>query len=122
MIVALVYIGNAENIWMHIDAAYAGSSFICPEFRSLLNGVEVRNSPPESKSNHWVFSSSLSFSGGGKREAQMIRDGCEDFPVLSLLLLECLCPLPFPEAGEFPLFSTGFSSHKGKQDFEGMSF
>ncbi|XP_033732723.1 aromatic-L-amino-acid decarboxylase-like [Pecten maximus] len=29
-----------EGIWMHIDAAYAGSSFICPEFRPLLNGVE----------------------------------------------------------------------------------
>lgn len=28
------------NIWMHIDAAYAGSSFICPEYRHLLNGVE----------------------------------------------------------------------------------
>ena len=26
---------------MHIDAAYAGSAFICPEFRPLLNGVEV---------------------------------------------------------------------------------
>lgn len=34
--------GNKENIWMHIDAAYAGSAFICPEFRPLLNGVEVR--------------------------------------------------------------------------------
>lgn len=33
--------GNAENVWMHIDAAYAGSAFICPEFRPLLNGVEV---------------------------------------------------------------------------------
>ncbi|MGH0142321.1 UNVERIFIED_CONTAM: hypothetical protein FKN15_076131 [Acipenser sinensis] len=31
---------NSENMWMHIDAAYAGSSFICPEFRHLLNGVE----------------------------------------------------------------------------------
>ncbi|XP_039381149.1 aromatic-L-amino-acid decarboxylase isoform X3 [Mauremys reevesii] len=31
---------NKENIWMHIDAAYAGSAFICPEFRHLLNGVE----------------------------------------------------------------------------------
>lgn len=28
-------------MWMHIDAAYAGSAFICPEFRPLLNGVEV---------------------------------------------------------------------------------
>lgn len=27
---------------MHIDAAYAGSAFICPEFRPLLDGVEVR--------------------------------------------------------------------------------
>lgn len=26
---------------MHIDAAYAGSAFICPEFRPLLNGIEV---------------------------------------------------------------------------------
>uniref|UniRef100_A0A665U863 Aromatic-L-amino-acid decarboxylase n=1 Tax=Echeneis naucrates TaxID=173247 RepID=A0A665U863_ECHNA len=31
---------NGENMWMHIDAAYAGSAFICPEFRPLLNGIE----------------------------------------------------------------------------------
>nr|XP_020661866.1 aromatic-L-amino-acid decarboxylase [Pogona vitticeps] len=35
---------NQENIWMHIDAAYAGSAFICPEFRYLLNGVEFADS------------------------------------------------------------------------------
>ncbi|XP_049633435.1 aromatic-L-amino-acid decarboxylase [Suncus etruscus] len=35
---------NQENIWLHIDAAYAGSSFICPEFRPLLNGVEFADS------------------------------------------------------------------------------
>ncbi|KAL2083952.1 hypothetical protein ACEWY4_019470 [Coilia grayii] len=35
---------NAENIWMHIDAAYAGSSFICPEFRPLLDGIEFADS------------------------------------------------------------------------------
>ncbi|XP_064615978.1 aromatic-L-amino-acid decarboxylase-like [Liolophura sinensis] len=29
-----------EGIWMHVDAAYAGSAFICPEFRPLLDGVE----------------------------------------------------------------------------------
>ena len=34
--------GKRHQIWMHIDAAYAGSAFICPEFRSLLDGVEVR--------------------------------------------------------------------------------
>ncbi|KAG7476043.1 aromatic-L-amino-acid decarboxylase [Solea senegalensis] len=35
---------NEENIWMHVDAAYAGSAFICPEFRHLLNGIEFANS------------------------------------------------------------------------------
>ena len=29
---------------MHIDAAYAGSSFICPEFRPRLDGVEMADS------------------------------------------------------------------------------
>uniref|UniRef100_A0A8C8RBA4 Aromatic-L-amino-acid decarboxylase n=1 Tax=Pelusios castaneus TaxID=367368 RepID=A0A8C8RBA4_9SAUR len=35
---------NRETIWMHVDAAYAGSAFICPEFRYLLNGVEFADS------------------------------------------------------------------------------
>jgi aromatic-L-amino-acid decarboxylase len=29
---------------LHIDAAYAGSAFICPEFRPLLDGVEHADS------------------------------------------------------------------------------
>ncbi|ELU12210.1 hypothetical protein CAPTEDRAFT_158583 [Capitella teleta] len=33
-----------ENVYMHVDAAYAGSSFICEEFRPLLNGVEFADS------------------------------------------------------------------------------
>ncbi|KAE8789850.1 putative decarboxylase protein [Hordeum vulgare] len=28
------------NAWVHVDAAYAGSACICPEFRHHLNGVE----------------------------------------------------------------------------------
>ncbi|PKK34409.1 aromatic-L-amino-acid decarboxylase, transcript variant X5 [Columba livia] len=35
---------NKKSFWMHIDAAYAGSAFICPEFRHLLNGVEFADS------------------------------------------------------------------------------
>ncbi|KAK3736959.1 hypothetical protein RRG08_009438 [Elysia crispata] len=31
---------NKHKIWMHIDAAYAGSACICPEFRYILDGVE----------------------------------------------------------------------------------
>lgn len=35
---------QSEAIWMHIDAAYAGAAFICPEYRHLLNGVEMADS------------------------------------------------------------------------------
>lgn len=30
-----------EGIWLHVDAAYAGSALICPEFRHILRGIEV---------------------------------------------------------------------------------
>ena len=29
------------GLWLHVDAAYAGSAFICPETRHLLAGVEM---------------------------------------------------------------------------------
>lgn len=32
------------DIWLHIDAAYAGSAFICPEFRHYLDGSEYADS------------------------------------------------------------------------------
>lgn len=35
---------NEEDIWLHVDAAYAGSAFICPEYRPILNGVEFAQS------------------------------------------------------------------------------
>nr|XP_033777024.1 histidine decarboxylase [Geotrypetes seraphini] len=33
-----------EELWLHIDAAYAGTAFLCPEFRSFLQGVEFADS------------------------------------------------------------------------------
>lgn len=33
-----------EGIWLHIDAAYAGSVFICPEYRYLMKGIELSDS------------------------------------------------------------------------------
>lgn len=33
-----------DNVWLHIDAAYAGSAFICPEYRYLMKGVEKADS------------------------------------------------------------------------------
>jgi len=32
------------GVWLHIDAAYAGSAFICPEFRPWLDGIEYADS------------------------------------------------------------------------------
>nr|CAD7451903.1 unnamed protein product [Timema tahoe] len=36
--------GNKEGIWLHVDAAYAGTAFICPEFRSWLDGINYVDS------------------------------------------------------------------------------
>ncbi|XP_043530521.1 histidine decarboxylase [Chiloscyllium plagiosum] len=34
----------SEGLWLHIDAAYAGSAFLCPEFRNFLTGIEYADS------------------------------------------------------------------------------
>lgn len=34
----------SENIWFHVDAAYAGSAMICPEMRALWSGIEHADS------------------------------------------------------------------------------
>ncbi|MBA0675732.1 hypothetical protein Goari_017257, partial [Gossypium aridum] len=36
----LAGVAKEHGIWVHVDAAYAGSACICPEFRHHLNGVE----------------------------------------------------------------------------------
>ena len=33
-----------EGIWLHVDAAHAGSATICPEHRGLVDGVELADS------------------------------------------------------------------------------
>lgn len=35
---------NEANVWLHVDAAYAGTAFICPEYRYLMKGVEYADS------------------------------------------------------------------------------
>ncbi|KAH6811429.1 Pyridoxal phosphate transferases superfamily protein [Perilla frutescens var. frutescens] len=37
-------ISNSNGLWFHIDAAYAGSACVCPEYRHCINGVEGANS------------------------------------------------------------------------------
>lgn len=29
---------HKEKIWLHVDAAYAGAAFVCPEYRYLMEG------------------------------------------------------------------------------------
>ncbi|KAK1424006.1 hypothetical protein QVD17_19317 [Tagetes erecta] len=40
----LCEIANRFDMWVHVDAAYAGSACICPEFRHFLDGVEEATS------------------------------------------------------------------------------
>lgn len=35
---------RAFDLWLHLDCAYAGSAFICPEFRTWLRGIEKADS------------------------------------------------------------------------------
>ncbi|XP_020599476.1 tyrosine decarboxylase 1 isoform X2 [Phalaenopsis equestris] len=37
-------IATARDVWFHVDAAYAGSACICPEYRHCINGVEEADS------------------------------------------------------------------------------
>jgi aromatic-L-amino-acid/L-tryptophan decarboxylase len=41
---ALGAIAREYGVWLHVDAAYAGIAAIIPEFRSLLDGVELADS------------------------------------------------------------------------------
>lgn len=40
----LVEVAKANDIYSHVDAAWAGSAMICPEFRELWDGVELADS------------------------------------------------------------------------------
>ena len=41
---AICEIGRRHDLHVHVDAAWAGSAMICPEFRALWDGVELADS------------------------------------------------------------------------------
>ncbi len=43
-VAAIGEICEKYNLWLHIDAAYAGSSLILPEMRHLVDGIELADS------------------------------------------------------------------------------
>lgn len=42
------------SVWLHVDAAYAGNAFICPELRPLLEGIEYADSF-NTNPNKWLL-------------------------------------------------------------------
>ena len=52
---SLCDIAQQNGIWVHVDAAYAGSACICPEFRHFMNGIEKANSF-SLNAHKWFFS------------------------------------------------------------------
>ena len=41
---AVATIARREGLWLHSDAAYAGAAAICPEYRALMDGLELCDS------------------------------------------------------------------------------
>jgi aromatic-L-amino-acid decarboxylase len=41
---AIGAICRREDVWLHVDAALAGSAAVCPEYRPLLDGLELADS------------------------------------------------------------------------------
>ena len=41
---AIMDVAEAEDLYVHVDAAWAGAAMICPEFRALWTGVERADS------------------------------------------------------------------------------
>lgn len=41
---AIGRIAEKHNIWLHVDAAYAGAAFLLPEYQGLMKGIEKADS------------------------------------------------------------------------------
>lgn len=53
--------GKEEGLWCHIDAAYAGSAFVCPEFRHYMEGIEVKSYNDNLGNVHRVYEQTKCF-------------------------------------------------------------
>jgi aromatic-L-amino-acid decarboxylase len=51
---AIGEIARRENCWLHVDAAYAGSATIVPEYRWLWDGIELADSIVTNP-HKWLF-------------------------------------------------------------------
>jgi aromatic-L-amino-acid/L-tryptophan decarboxylase len=53
-VVELAEICEREDVWLHVDAAYAGSAMVCPEFRWAWEGIERADSVVVNP-HKWLF-------------------------------------------------------------------
>jgi len=51
---AIAVLARREGMWLHVDAAYAGSAAVCPEYRALLEGWELADSIVTNP-HKWLF-------------------------------------------------------------------
>jgi len=51
---AIAPIAAREGLWLHVDAAYAGSAAICPEYRALMPGLDRADSIVTNP-HKWLF-------------------------------------------------------------------
>ncbi|KAG6642076.1 phenylacetaldehyde synthase-like [Carya illinoinensis] len=51
---SLCDVAKDYGLWVHVDAAYAGSACICPEFRHFMDGIEGVNSV-SLNAHKWLF-------------------------------------------------------------------
>ena len=47
-------IAHEAGAWLHVDAAYAGNAFICPEHKYLMKGIEYAMSF-NTNPNKWLL-------------------------------------------------------------------
>ena len=56
---AIAEVTSRRNVWLHVDAAYAGMAAIVPEYRGLLEGIDRADSWSSIRTNgcssRWTF-------------------------------------------------------------------
>lgn len=53
-IASIAAAAQRERLWLHVDAAYAGSAAVCPEYRALMPGLERADSIVTNP-HKWMF-------------------------------------------------------------------
>lgn len=51
---AIAGVAERERLWLHVDAAYAGSAAVCPEYRASMTGLERADSIVTNP-HKWMF-------------------------------------------------------------------